>query len=153
MSSIKILQFNTNRNTTTTENALQLAIELDIQILAIQKPQAIEQASSYRSINYTSFKQVFLEYSIYRPRAIFYILKTYKVSLATISSKDLDYIIIDLIELNIQLVNIYNATHSNIPDSIPTIQRDNILSIRLARKAIILDDFNIYHPWQDPFRP
>lgn len=146
MSSIKILQLNTNRNAITTENALQLAIELDIQILAIQEPWVIEQASGYRSINHTSFRQVFPEYSAHRPRAMFYILKTYKASLATTSPKDPDCIIIDLVELNTQLVNIYNATHPNISNSIPTIQRDNILTTHLARKTIILGDFNTHHP-------
>ena len=84
---------------------------------------------------------------------MFYILKTYKASLANTSPRDPDYIIIDLVELNTQLVNIYNATHPNIPDSIPTIQRDNILPTRLAKKAIILGDFNTHHPWWDPLRP
>lgn len=82
-----------------------------------------------------------------------YILKTYKASIATTLPRDPDCIIIDLDELNTQLVNIYNATHPNIPSSILIIQRDNILPTHLARKAIILGDFNTHHPWWDPLRP
>ena len=35
---LKILQINVNRNPSTTEHVLQLAIELNISILAIQEP-------------------------------------------------------------------------------------------------------------------
>jgi hypothetical protein len=96
--SIKVLQLNLNRNSTTTEHVLELAIELNIHILAIQEPWVIDQSDSYRSINHTSFKQVFPEYSPYRPRVMFYVLKDLKVNLAPSSPKDPDCIIIDLIE-------------------------------------------------------
>ena len=64
--------------------------------------------------------------------------------------KDPDYIIINII--NIQLINIYNATHPNILNSIPTIQRRGLLPNRL-KNTIILEDFNIHHPWWDPLAP
>jgi hypothetical protein len=64
---------------------------------------------------------VFLEFGAFRPRVMFYILKTYKTTLALISPKDPDCVIIDLIDLNTQLINVYNATHPNILNSIPTI--------------------------------
>jgi hypothetical protein len=38
MNNIKILQININRNANTTENILQMAIELGIKILVIQEP-------------------------------------------------------------------------------------------------------------------
>ena len=117
----KILQINTNRNPITTEHVLELAIELNIQILAIQEPWVIDQTDSYRSINHSSYKQVFPEYSAFRPRVMFYILKEIRATLAPSSPKDPDCIIIDLTELSTQLINIYNATHPNIANSKPTI--------------------------------
>jgi len=148
----KILQINTNRNPITTEHVLELAIELNIQILAIQEPWVIDQTDSYRSINHSSYKQVFPEYSAFRPRVMFYILKEIRATLAPSSPKDPDCIIIDLTELSIQLINIYNATHPNIANSKPTIQRNNILPNQLLKETIILGDFNTRHPWWDPLR-
>ena len=98
--SSKILQFNTNRNASITENVLQEAIKLNISILAIQEPWVIETGNTYRSINHTSFIQVFPDFGTFRPRVMFYILKTYKITLALSSPKDPDCVIIDLIDLN-----------------------------------------------------
>ena len=151
--STKILQINTNRNASTTEHILQEAIKLEISILAIQEPWVIELASGYRSVIHQSFIQVFPDFSTARPRVMFYILRTFKVNLALASPKDPDCIIIDLIEFNIQLINIYNATHPNILDSIPTIQRKDLLPAILASNTVILGDFNTHHPWWDPLRP
>src|ERR1700709_1933833 len=144
--SCKILQININRNSITTENILQMAIELNITILAIQELWVIiNNSNEYRSINHPSFKQLFPNYSTFRPRVLFYILKDYKVNLALISLIDTNYIIIDLIDQNIQLVNIYNTSYSNIEDLLSLLQR-NILSKLLNNKTIFLGDFNIYHP-------
>ena len=52
---------------------------------------------------------------------MFYILKEIRATLAFSLLKDPDYIIIDLTELSIQLINIYNTTYPNIANSIPTI--------------------------------
>jgi hypothetical protein len=149
--SCKILQINVNRNSITTENILQMAIELNIKILAIQEPWVISNNSNeFRSINHPSFKQLFPNYSTFRPRVLFYISREYTVNLASISPLDPDCIIIDLIDQNIQLINIYNASHPNIENSIATIQRENLLPELLARNTIILGDFNTHHPWWDP---
>ena len=128
-----------------------MAIELNITILAIQEPWVIiNNSNEYRSINHPSFKQLLPNYSTFRPRVLFYILKDYKVNLASISPLDPDCIIIDIIDQNIQLINIYNASHPNIDNSIATIQRENLLSELLAKNTIILKDFNTHHPWWDP---
>ena len=89
---------------------------------------------------------MFSEYSTFRPRVIFYILKEIKATLALSLLKDPDCIIIDLTKLSIQLINIYNATHPNIANSIPTIQCNNILPNQLPKETIILGDFNTHHP-------
>ncbi len=150
----KVLQINVNRNASTTEHVLQVAIELNISILAIQEPWVINSNNNeYRSINHSSFTQILPNYEAFRPRTLFYIARNIKANLASISPQDPDCVIIDLVDLNIQLINIYNATHPNIPNSIATIQRDNLLPNVLANNTIILGDFNTHHPWWDPLAP
>ena len=154
MSNIKVLQINVNWNPNTTENVLQTAIELNIKILAVQEPWTIKDNSNeYRSINHSSFKQVLPNYGAFRPRTLFYISREFRANLAPISPQDPDCIILDLIELNIQLINVYNATHPSIPNSIATIQRTGILPNSLAINTILLGDFNTHHPWWDPLTP
>jgi len=54
---VKVLQVNVNRNSSTTENVLELAIELDIKVLVVQEPWVItgDNNREYRSIIYPSF--------------------------------------------------------------------------------------------------
>jgi hypothetical protein len=154
----KVLQINVNRNSSTTENILQMAIELNIKILAIQEPWTIQTQVNntpiYRSINHRSFVQILPNYSTYRPRTLFYISNDIRASIAPNSPQDPDCIIIDIIEFNYQIVNIYNATHPNIPNSIQTIQRPGLIPNPLNNKnTIILGDFNTHYPWWDPLVP
>ena len=81
----KILQINVNRNSSTTENVLQVAIELNIKILAIQEPWVIKNNNIYRTINHSSFSQILPNYSTFRPRVAFYISRDIKASLNPIS--------------------------------------------------------------------
>jgi ribonuclease HI len=150
--SLKTLQINVNRSLPTTEHVLQLAIELNISILAIQEPWTIKDntTTSFRSINHSSFRQVLPNYGSFRPRVIFYILNNINITLAPNSPQDPDCIIIDIAEYNIQLINIYNATYPNIPNSTITLLRPGIIPNLLANKTILLGDFNIHHPWWDP---
>ena len=145
--SSKILQINVNRNAGTTEHVLQLAIELNISILAIQEPWVISSDdNNYRSINHSSFTQILPNYGAFRPRTLFYVLRTFRANLASISPQDPDCVTIELIDYNIQLINIYNAIHPNIINSVATIQRDNLLPSVLATNTILLGDFNAHHP-------
>src|ERR1700709_1411166 len=127
-----------------------MAIKINIKILAIQELWVISNSNEFCSINHPSFKQLFLNYSTFRPRVLFYISREYIVNLVPISPLDPDYIIIDLIDLNIQLINIYNTSYPNIDNSIATIQRENLLPNLLAKNTILLEDFNIHHLWWDP---
>ena len=52
-----------------------------------------------------------------------------------------------------QLINFYNAIHSEDPNSILTILREDILPITLFDSSLLLGDFNIHYPWWDPLRP
>src|ERR1700709_2493456 len=95
-----------------------MAIKINIKILAIQELWVISNSNEFCSINYSSFKQLFSNYSTFRPRVLFYISREYIVNLVPISLLDPDCIIIDLINLNIQLVNVYNTSYPNIEDSL-----------------------------------
>src|ERR1700709_512401 len=126
-----------------------MAIKINIKILAIQELWVISNSNEFCSINHPSFKQLFPNYSTFRPRVLFYISREYIVNLVPISPLDPDCIIIDIIDYNIQLINIYNASHPNIDNSIATIQRENLLPNILAKNTILLGDFNTHHPWWD----
>jgi len=74
---VKVLQVNINRNSATTENVLELAIELDIKVLVVQEPWVItgDNNREYRSIIYPSFYQILPNYGTLRPRTLFYIAR------------------------------------------------------------------------------
>ena len=52
-----------------------------------------------------------------------------------------------------QLINFYNAIHPEDDNSILTILREDILPTTLEDSSLLLGDFNIYYPQQDPLRP
>ena len=101
MSSIKILQINVNRSSSTTENVLQLAIELNIYIIAVQEPWITQNPNSneFRSINHLGFKQVLPNYGTFRPRTLFYVVRNIRANLAPSLLQDPNCIILDLIDL------------------------------------------------------
>jgi len=74
---VKVLQVNVNRNSSTTKNVLQIAIELDIKVLVIQEPWVIAGNNNreYRSIIYSSYFQILPNYGTLRPRTLFYIAR------------------------------------------------------------------------------
>ena len=83
--------------------------------------------------------------SLVRPRVVYYISNRIVATLAPNSPQDPDCIIIDAI--GIQIINVYNAIHPEIPNSLPVLQRRDILPSDLKAKTILLGDFNIHHPW------
>ena len=88
-----------NRNSSTTENVLQIAIELDIKVLVIQEPWVIARDSNnreYRSIIYSSYYQILPNYGTLRPRTLVYVARELQASLAQNSLSDPNYLIIDL---------------------------------------------------------
>jgi hypothetical protein len=147
---IKVLQVNMNRNSSTTENVLELAIELDIKVLVVQEPWVItgDNNREYRSIIYPSFYQILPNYGTLRPRTLFYIARELQASLASNSPSNPNYLIIELIlgALKMQLINVYNITHPEDPNSILTILREDVLPTTLEDSSLLLGDFNIYYP-------
>jgi hypothetical protein len=95
---IKVLQVNVNRNSSITENVLQIAIELDIKVLVVQEPWVITGNNNreYRSIIYPSFYQILPNYGTLRPRTLVYIARELQASLALNSLSNPDCLIIEL---------------------------------------------------------
>ena len=52
-----------------------------------------------------------------------------------------------------QLINFYNIIHLEDPNSILTILKEDILPTTLLDSSLLLGDFNIYYPQQDPLKP
>ena len=107
--SLKILQINLNRSSIATESALQLAIELNIDLILVQEPWIIDT----RSTIHPAFFQILPNYLLEtRPRTLAYIANRLQpiVTISPISPTDPDLLIIDIITgtLKIQVYNIYN---------------------------------------------
>jgi hypothetical protein len=83
-----------------------------------------------------------------RPRTLIYIARELQASLAQNSPSDPDCLIIDLSlgTLKIQLINFYNTIHSEDPNSILTILREDILPTTLFNSSLLLGDFNTHYP-------
>ncbi|TVY31668.1 hypothetical protein LSUB1_G008105 [Lachnellula subtilissima] len=100
--STKILQVNLNSAAHNTESALQVAIELDIDIILVQEPYIITNLSEIRSISHSLFTQLFpnrpsLDIT---PYTIAYIARSYRsrVALASESPYDSDFQVLDIID-------------------------------------------------------
>lgn len=111
---IKILQINGNRNSATTESALNLALQVDAKIVAVQEPW-LPRGPSYantRSTAHQDFTQILpnLEDSSLRPRVLFYIRKDLEVEVNPYISDDNDFIAIKVLATtsNLYIYNIYN---------------------------------------------
>ena len=154
----KVLQVNLNRSAPATESALQVAIELNIDLIVVQEPWITPKEvgkpdySGTRSILHPSFNQILPADLTLRPRTLVYITKSFRptVSLAKESPLDPDMLVIDIIEGNykIQLVNVYNEA-----DQLRTGPRtiDRVLyNYIIPRNTILVGDFNTHHPWWDP---
>ena len=129
---------------------MQTAIELDIKVLVIQEPWVIAGNNNreYCSIIHPSYFQILPNYGALRPRTLIYIARELQASLAQNSPSDPDCLIIDLNlgVLKMQLINIYNTSYPEDPNSILTILRKDILPTILYNNSLLLGDFNIYYP-------
>ena len=155
--SFKVLQVNLNRSALATESALQIAIELKIDLIIIQEPWIIpkNQDPDYRntrSILHPSFTQILPADLTLRPRTLVYVSRTFQptVNLAKESPLDPDLLVIDIVEGNqkIQLLNVYNEANQ-LGTGPKTIERA-LYPFTLYKDSILLGDFNTHHPWWDP---
>ena len=156
-SSIKLIQINLNRSQAATESALQLAIELKVDLIIVQEPwiytpSPIDDYSNSRSVLHPSFTQILPRNNKLRPRTLAYISKEFKplVCLAASSPLDPDLLVIDIIEgsYKIQLLNIYNEA-DQLGSNTSTLTRC-LYDQELYSSSILLGDFNTHHPWWDP---
>ena len=157
-SSIRVLQVNLNRSSPATESALQIAIELKIDLVIVQepwvppRPSDTTDYSNTRSILHPSFSQILPADLTYRPRTLVYIAKSFKplVTIASSSPQDSDLLVIDIIEKQskIQLLNVYNEEDQAKIGPF-TLERC-LFSRELQPNSLLLGDFNTHHPWWDP---
>ncbi|WP_432712296.1 reverse transcriptase domain-containing protein [Pedobacter sp.] len=169
---LKILQVNLNKNQPATENALQIAIEQSIHIIAVQEPwlvgqtttsitpatpttrrQEVKDYSDARSVLHQSFVQFLpkLKNKKTRPRVLIYILRSLQVQTnQDISVLDSDYIAIEIQsqKFNLNLINIYNEK-DQLGTNKTTIHRV-LLPNTLPPSSLLLGDFNLHHSWWDP---
>ena len=151
-SSFKVLQVNLNRSALATESALQVAVELKVDLLVVQEPwitpRSLDQdATSTRSVLHPSFTQILPADLSYRPRTLVYVARSFclLVSLATSSPQDPDLLVVDIIEekSQIQLLNIYNEDSQS--GSGPRTLERVLYSYTLPSSFLLLGDFNTYH--------
>jgi len=157
-SSLRVLQVNLNQNAPTTELALQVAIELKINLIMVQEPWVIPRPpdaidySNTRLVLYSSFSQILPADLTHRPRTLVYVARSFKplVTIASSSPRDPDLLIIDIIEgpSKIQLLNIYNEK-DQAESGLYTLERC-LFSRELQPNSLLLGDFNTHHPWWDP---
>ena len=155
MSSSKILQINVNRNAITTENVLNMAVELNISILAIQEPKIFsleEDNVTTRSVIHSSFNQILPNHGLLRPRVIYYVSKNIAACKSRDSPLDPDCVVIDVFSL--KLINVYNNFAQNQPNSTTscTIYRDFFIDL-INSKTVLLGDFNTHYPSWDLLSP
>lgn len=130
LESIKILQVNLNKSISATESTLQLAIELKVDIIAVQEPWLApitnNNYATARSVTHTAFTQILpiADYSI-RPRALFYISRALAAETYLLEDfkKDPDAIAIVVQGENykVNLFNLYNQTNSENIKTIPRV--------------------------------
>jgi ribonuclease HI len=157
-SSIKVLQVNLNRSPPATESALQIAVELKIDLIIVQEPWLTRRPpnttdySNTRSVLHPSFTQILPADLTYRPRTLVYIARSFKplVTIASSSPRDSDLLVVDIIEgqSKIQLLNIYNEK-DQAETGLYTLERC-LFDRELQLNSLLLGDFNTHHPWWDP---
>lgn len=155
---IKVLQINLNKSQQATESALQLAIELQIDIIFVQEPWLIPKSQHHgdyretRSVNHQNFIQILPNHnSSERPRTLVYVAKKIRsqVLLAPNSPRDPDFQELEMVVDNskITLINIYNQI-----DQLTKTQKTTdrcLFKIHPQKNTIIMGDFNIHHPlWE-----
>lgn len=155
ITNLKVLQINLNRSAPATESALNLATELQVDIIAIQEPWVYPSPNNdytvTRSVIHSSYTQILPSHGNLRPRTLFYISKALtSVNIAIESPDDPDCLIIDINYgyTKAQIINIYNEKHLD-GSSTYTVNR-GLLPNPLYKDSIVLGDFNTHHPWWDP---
>jgi hypothetical protein len=157
---LRILQVNLNRSAQATESALQVAVELAIDLIVVQEPWLVPSQQTpldytdTRSVIHPSFVQTFpiLPHPFLRPRVLLYASRSLEVQINPIqdSLADPDCLAVQINSkhFNFTLYNIYNENDQQ-GSSNRTIER-MLLPLTLPPASLVLGDMNTHHPWWDP---
>jgi len=155
LDSIKILQVNLNKSLQATESTLQLAIELKVDIIAVQEPWLTPTRNNdyadTRSTSHAAYLQILPQSEPnLRPRVLFYISRTLLAETYLLEgfTSDLDAIAL-VVQKGDYKLNIFNLYNERGIGGIKTIPRV-LLKSRLPESSILLLDANEHHPWWDP---
>ena len=151
--SFRVLQVNLNRNSTATESALQVAVELKVDLIVVQEPWTTTNVdhSFIRSILHPSFTQLLPTDVTLRPRTLVYVARGFRPTVAISDCpSDPDLLVINIIEgkSQIQLLNVYHE-ENQLGHGPKTIER--LFNRQILPNTLLLGDFNTHHPWWDPF--
>lgn len=149
-----------NHNGTTTENALQLAVEDKADIMLVQEPAIYDDEegdfTNARSTNHSGYTQIFPKYSnlTLRPRVMAYVAKTFKPSIspAVLSPDDPDFMLLEITEKGKKLfiINIYNEKDRDQGTNKNTAERCLYSLPYIPQNTLLIGDFNTHHPWWEP---
>lgn len=154
---IKIISINVNKSSPPTENALNIAIERNTDIILVQEPWFYSKSPAdwrdQQSTKHPSFTQIFPNaIGSERPRTMAYISKRFTpyVNLSENSPLDGD---LQILEVSIKgqplaIINIYNNKGQG-ADKENTFYR-HLKALTLPKSCILIGDFNAHHPWWEP---
>jgi hypothetical protein len=157
---LRILQVNLNKSAQATESALQVAVELAIDLIVVQEPWLVPSQQTpldytdTRSVNHPSFVQTFptLPHPSLRPRVLIYASRSLEAQINPIQDlpPDPDCLAVQIKSkhFNFSLYNIYNENDQQGSPS-RTIER-MLLPLMLPPASLVLGDMNTHHHWWDP---
>jgi hypothetical protein len=157
---LRILQANLNKSAQATESALQVAVELAIDLVVVQEPwlvpsqQTLLDYTDTRSVIHPSFVQTFpaLQYPSLRPKVLLYASRSLKAQINLIQDSPADpdclAVQINSKHFNFTLYNIYNENDQQ-GSSNRTIER-MLLPLTLPPASLVHGDINTHHHWWDP---
>jgi hypothetical protein len=155
---IKILQVNLNKSLHATESTLQLAVELKVDIIAVQEPWIAPLSnnnySAARSVAHQAFTQLLpLADNNLRPRVLFYISRTAKAETSLLeglaADPDAIAVVVKGQSFKFNIVNVYNEKGPLGTKTFPRV----LLNTKLPAATILAIDANEHHPWWDPLCP
>lgn len=155
---LRLMQANLNKAKASVESALQLAVELAVDLIVVQEPMVITEDgmdySNCRSINHPSFSQLFPQHlpSSLRPRVMLYISRSLNAQVNCINvanpHPDVQWVKVQSRSFNFTICNIYNERgREGYTDW--TIER-GLLPHTVNTPTLVLGDLNLHHPAWEP---
>ncbi|KAF7568860.1 hypothetical protein PtrM4_112750 [Pyrenophora tritici-repentis] len=157
LDSIKILQANLNKSIQATESTLQLAVELRVDIIAVQEPWLTPTRNNdyadTRSTSHAAYLQILPQSEPkLRPRVLFYISRTLLAETHLLegftSDPDAIALVVQKGNHKFNIFNLYNERGIGDIKTIPRVLLNT--NTRLPESSILLLDANEHHPWWDP---